>query len=165
MFQTDSQYSGARALPPALSKLTAGAKFPEPPGAIAELGRRLNVMTEEHNRLDEQCVNAAWDASERDAIQAEMDALEDEAGELREQVLEMPARTLADCAVQASVIGEFADLWHSSIIDEQALNVDLAAIRRAAASIVAALVELGHLDIDRLASGDLRTCCDREMTP
>jgi hypothetical protein len=160
MFNLDT--GASRAMPPGLSQLRAGAKFPEPAGTIAAIGRRWRTLAEQHYAIDEAILTLPDEAA-REAAENRRDDIFDQMLDAQAEASAGRAETLADAATQAAVVMLQGEDLASNVNTVAEVRQIGAEIRRACASIVLALVRTGGLDIEQFGDTDLAACCAREL--
>lgn len=121
--------------------------------SIADLGRMLAVLSEEHDRLDGQNVRADAPADEI-ATKRRMDLITDRQWALRDLISALPAKTLADCVVQLDAANLLVAGIGSGARDQIDQDRRGKAIERITISVVPVLAAAAGLDLAELGIGE-----------
>lgn len=125
---------------------------------IASLNRSMYSMAQHRNELDRAFL-AAPEGPLEDAAYAAFDATLGPILGLYDPIRDLPAQTVEDAAVQATIAFYYADKIDGCTFDEDDVAKIASDLLTLLSSVVLALVKVGDLDIDRLGWGDMRRLC------
>lgn len=138
------------------------AKLAGPSGTeltpIAALNRRIYDMVMHRNRLDEAHLCAPPGPVQNAAYMA-FDATLEPIFALYDEVRDLPAQTLEDATVKATIALYYADRLHGANLDDAGVKDVASDLLTLLSSIILEMVKVGGLDIDRLGWGEVRGIC------
>lgn len=117
------------------------AKAPLPLPAVIDLGRRIAALSVEHERQEQAALDARDNAPAHQAAQNAMEILNEQRRVLQELVTTIPARSLADAAVQIAEAFLVAEDLHANVhptVDVERLAGALTRLLLSALPVVAA---------------------------
>jgi hypothetical protein len=142
--------------------VTPAARAAAAGGSIAALGKTIAGLWDEHHRLDLACLGLHGAAQE--ACETEKEGILDLGWEMSLGALRMRARTLADGAVQAALLGEMVENLTSSGIFDHANPAEAAELRACvsgAASLVLLLAGAAGVSVAELGPSAVAASLDR----
>jgi hypothetical protein len=126
---------------------------------IAALNRRIYELSVRRNELEDIWL-ALPEGPEEDAANKAFDDTLYDILDLQDQVVELPAETLQDVAIQATISFYRAEKLHSCALSESKVIELGKELCRLQVSILMVVVKTANLEIDRIGWGDMRSMHD-----
>jgi hypothetical protein len=136
----------------ATHETTRPAPGPIPQLSIVDLGRRLAAADAAYSQHDQDAITSAGKAT-KSLHETAMRNLFDQESAIRQMILTMPARTLADAAVQIAAIDLAASNLEDNQQTEEELSCAVRALRRLVYSALPVIAESAGLDMEAMGWG------------